>query len=223
MAGEGATVLPRVLVTGFSVFPGAPVNPTEALARLLSLDPPTEGLEVFQAEILPVEYAGLADRLSAIGRAFRPDIVIQFGLARRAIGFRLEGLARNSLKHARPDNQGHLPASEQICDGPESWTSTLPLNAIADDLQAAGLPVEWSDDAGGYLCNMAFALARSATCEGLQGGMTGFIHVPPLPEDALEGELPVSAVDLERGARRIIARCVATWTEAGRSDRNSKR
>ena len=141
MAGEGATVLPRVLITGFSVFTGAPANPTEALARLLSLDPPTEGLEAFQAEILPVEYAGLADRLSAIGRAFRPDIVIQFGLARRAMCFRLEGLARNSLKHARPDNQGHLPVSERICDGPESWTSTLPLNAIADDLQAAGLPV----------------------------------------------------------------------------------
>ena len=70
---------------------------------------------------------------------------------------------------------------------------------------------------------MAFALARSGTCEGLQAGMTGFVHVPPLPKDALNGELPMSAADLERGARLIIARCVATWTEADRSDRNSKR
>lgn len=223
MAGEGATPLPRVLVTGFSVFPGAPVNPTEALVNLLAGDPPAEGIEAFRAEILSVEYAGLGDRLSAIGRAFRPDIVVQFGLARRAIGFRLESVARNSLKHARPDNQGRLPAGERICNGPESWPSTLPLDAIGDDLHAAGLPVEWSDDAGGYLCNMSFALARSGTCEGLQADMIGFVHVPPLPEDALDGETPLSAADLERGARVIISRCVTIWSERARSDRNSIR
>jgi pyroglutamyl-peptidase len=223
MAGEGALPLPRVLVTGFSVFPGAPVNPTEALVHGMTRDPPTDGLAGFRTEILSVEYAGLTDRLSAIGREFRPDIVIQFGLARRAIGFRLEKIARNSLKHARPDNQGRLPASERICDGPASWPSTLPLEALRDVLEDAGLPVEWSDDAGGYLCNMAFALARSGTCEGLQAGMTGFIHVPPLPEDALDGETPMSAADLERGARLIIERCASIWSERARSDRSSTR
>ena len=88
---------PRILVTGFSVFPGAPVNPTEALVGILNDDPPAgEGIDAFRADILAVEYATIAGRLSAIGREFMPDIAIHFGLARECRGFRLERVARNS-------------------------------------------------------------------------------------------------------------------------------
>ena len=51
--------LPRVLVTGFGAFPGAPVNPTEQLIPLILQDWQSgryDGMCELVAEVLPVEY-----------------------------------------------------------------------------------------------------------------------------------------------------------------------
>ncbi|WP_052957990.1 pyroglutamyl-peptidase I [Aquamicrobium sp. LC103] len=204
----------RILVTGFSVFPGAPVNPTEALARILHDEPPTgEGIEAFRADVLAVEYATIQDRLSAIGREFLPDIVIHFGLARECSGFRLERVARNSHAEARPDQSGHMPDAALICAGPDILPSTLPLDRIAERLALAGLPVEWSDDAGGYLCNTVMTLSLAYACDGLRPVMSGFVHVPPLKEAEPENPHAMGIDDLVAGARLIIDASVAAWAE----------
>lgn len=202
---------PRILVTGFSVFPGAPINPTEALVGILADDPPTEGVEAFRAEVLAVEYETIAGRLSAIGRDFFPDIAIHFGLAGECRGFRLERTARNSHAEARPDQLGAMPATLQICAGPETFPSTLPLGLIADRLAGEGLPMEWSGDAGGYLCNMAFTLSAAHVCDGLRPVMTGFIHVPPLKEAEPAKPNAMGIDDLVTGARIVVAACVDAW------------
>ncbi len=44
----------KILVCGFSSFPGAPHNPTEAMVRTLESDP-RHG-EAFRAAVLPVEW-----------------------------------------------------------------------------------------------------------------------------------------------------------------------
>jgi pyroglutamyl-peptidase len=201
MTGQGV----RVLFTGFGPFPGAPQNPTDWLVSRLSADPPDgEGIAAFHAEVLDVEYEAVGPRLSALGKAFAPDIAIHFGLAAEAAGFRLERVARNSHAGARPDNAGRLPPGSRICEGPETLPSTLPLDAIAGALSARDLPVEWSDDAGGYLCNTVFVLSRFHVCEGLRPAMSGFIHVP------LAGApgVPLTLADLEAGARIAIGACL---------------
>jgi pyroglutamyl-peptidase len=211
-AGKGRLTMPsspRVLATGFSVFPGAPVNPTEALMTRWQAQPPAiEGMGAFRAETLAVEYAGMGDRLSAIGASFAPDIAVHFGLAHAARGFRLERIARNSLVNARPDNAGCLPASSTICAGPETFASTLPLETIAGMLDADGLPVEWSDDAGGYLCNMVFALSLAGVCDGFAPAITGFVHVPALAGTELAGNIGLTLDELDRGGRLILEACV---------------
>ncbi len=207
---------PRVLVTGFSVFPGAPVNPTEALmARWQSQPPVIEGMGAFRADTLAVEYAGLGDRLSGIGRGFAPDIAVHFGLAHAARGFRLERIARNSLANAKPDNAGCLPQNCAICPGPETFPSTLPLDAIAGTLEAAKLPVEWSDDAGGYLCNMVFTLSAARACDGFEPVMTGFVHVPALAGTEQAGNAALTLDQLDRGGRLILKACVAAFCSDG--------
>jgi len=198
---------PRVLLTGFSVFPGAPSNPTEALAKSLRDNPPEVEAEL-RAEVLVVEYETIATQLVDLSRDFQPDIALHFGLARECKGFRLERVARNTNAHARPDNRGNLPASAAICKGPETLESTLPLQRIARALDAASLPVEWSDDAGGYLCNTVFMLSAAHTCEGLSPSMTGFIHVPA------SDRLPLD--DLRRGALIALDACLDTWREKSR-------
>jgi pyroglutamyl-peptidase len=192
----------RVLVTGFEPFPGAPVNPTEWLVGVLRDEPPAiDGIAAFRAEVLPVDYAKVGLRLSEIGREFRPGIAIHFGLAAECSGFRLERIARNSFAGARADNAGAVPEPSAICHGPETLPSGLPLDAIHDALVAAGLPVEWSDDAGAYLCNMVFTLSRAHACEGFTPAMSGFVHVPPTGEGK-----PLGNVQLLAGARIIIER-----------------
>ncbi|MBX3569439.1 MAG: hypothetical protein KF914_15365 [Rhizobiaceae bacterium] len=198
---------PRVLVTGFEPFPGAPVNPTQALVEWLRDDPPAiGGLAAFSAELLPVDYAGIGPRLSEIGRVFAPDIAIQFGLAASSRGFRLERSGRNSFADAAPDNWGARPDDGPICGGPPLLPATLPLRAIHRALSGAGLPVEWSDDAGGYLCNMAMTLALAGACGGFRPRWSGFIHVSPVGEGA-----PLAEAAFRRGALIVVETVCAEW------------
>ncbi|MCG6857895.1 MAG: pyroglutamyl-peptidase I [Salaquimonas sp.] len=202
--------VPRILVTGFGPFPGAPQNPTQALVEHLRADPPAfEGLGAFHAECLDVDYEAIAPRLSAIGREFAPDIAIHFGLAASCSGFRLERVARNRHAQAQPDNRGALPASGAICAGPETLSSRLPLDAIAAALGNAGLPVEWSDDAGSYLCNTVMTLSLAHACECFAPLMSGFVHVP-LPGAGPE-EDRMAFDDLAVGTTLIVETCAREW------------
>ncbi|GIL03282.1 MAG: peptidase C15 [Alphaproteobacteria bacterium] len=211
MAVRSGGAAARLLVTGFGPFPGAPVNPTARLAEVLRARPPEWALAgegAFRAEVLDVDYAAIGPRLSRIGAEFAPDIAIHFGLAAECRGFRLERVARNSHAGARPDINGALPAATAICAGPATLASRLPLGAIAAALEAAGLPVEWSDDAGGYLCNMTMTLSLARACEGFAPAVSGFVHVP-LTREA--GGTALAEADLLAGARIIIDSCLAHW------------
>ncbi|MBS3649242.1 pyroglutamyl-peptidase I [Pseudaminobacter sp. 19-2017] len=200
---------PRILVTGFEPFPGAPVNPTQALVKRLRDRPPTLLLAgAFRAELLPVDYQAVGPRLSEIGRSFRPDIAIHFGLAADCRGFRLERVGRNAFLDARPDNRGFSPCDGPICAGPASLLSTLPLRAIHDALSAEGLPVGWSSDAGGYLCDLVLTLSLSCSCKGFAPQMSGFVHVPLIGPDR-----EMSEADLDRGVRIILSIAALEWSK----------
>jgi pyroglutamyl-peptidase len=207
---------PRILVTGFEPFPGAPVNPTQALVERLRAQPPTLPLcGALRAELLPVDYQVVGPLLSEIGRSFCPDIAIHFGLAADCRGFRLERVGRNAFLNARPDNRGFAPWDGPICAGPASLPSTLPLRAIHDALSAEGLPVGWSDDAGGYLCNVVLTLSLACSCEGFAPQMSGFVHVPLIGPDR-----EMSEADLDSGVRIILGVAALEWPKlAGFSSR----
>lgn len=207
MDAAGREHRPRVLVTGFEPFPGAPVNPTAWLVTALCENPPRPvGVGAFRAEVLPVDYRAIGPRLSAIGRSFSPDIAIHFGLSRECRGFRLERVARNRFINAPRDNAGFAPADGPICVGPDRLRPTLPLTAIHDAMADAGLPVEWSDDAGGYLCNVAMTMALAHACEEFRPSMTGFVHVPMVGEGR-----GLSEAALLRGAEIIIETTLGAW------------
>ena len=196
---------PRILATGFGPFPGAPVNPTQRLVERLRAEPPPGS---FRAELLQVDYLAIGPRLGEIGRAFSPDIAIHFGLAAGCSGFRLERIARNSLAGAPPDGNGVLPARAAICVGPQTIASRLPLEAIAAALASESLPVEWSDDAGAYLCNMTMTLSLAHACDGFAPPVSGFVHVQ-LTREAGGGAM--TDAELLAGARIVIETCRANW------------
>lgn len=175
---------PRVLVTGFGIFPGAPLNPTERLIPLIAQDAKNGRFDAIchiQTEVLPVSYKRVPVRLEELCAECSPDITIHFGLSAKANAITLENQAKNEIRPS-PDADGHVPDSRVITpDGPD-YLSTLPLTSIKRRLQSAGIPCDSSDDAGGYLCNFVFYLSRSAICKGLRPSISGFIHVPNLGE-----------------------------------------
>ncbi|HTV69357.1 MAG TPA: pyroglutamyl-peptidase I [Rhizobiaceae bacterium] len=201
---------PRVLVTGFGAFPGTPVNPTEALVAELEARKGefTDRCELATA-LFDVDYRALPARLEGLASPLSPDIAIHFGLSAQAAGFQLERLAKNEIRPNSPDNAGFIPGRGTICDLDESFGSTLPLEAIHAALTAKGLPVAYSDDAGGYLCNFLFYHARSGLCSAFTPHMAGFIHVPPLRSLMTPNGLTLD--QLVDGARTIIAVSVDRW------------
>lgn len=188
-AAAGENDLPRVLVTGFEPFPGAPVNPTQWLVeRLRNEPPPLDGMAGFRAELLPVDYRSIGPRLSMIGKTFAPDIALHFGLAHGCGGFRLERLAHNIFANAKPDNSGFAPPDGPICEAPALLPSRMPLQAIHSALKVENLPVVWSDDAGGYLCNVVMTLSLAGACEGFSPRISGFVHVPMVGDGCVLSE-----------------------------------
>ena len=205
---------PLILVTGFGAFPGAPVNPTEALVSRLEASSDTfDGICILQTAVFDVDYRSLPLRLETIASLLCPDIAIHFGLSAAATGFRLERVARNEIRANAPDNAGFIPDRApdraNICEREEALASSLPLESIHDALSLQGLPVDYSDDAGGYLCNFLFYHARSGLCPGFAPAMAGFIHVPPLK--ALTTPQGLDMETLVAGASTIIETCTAHW------------
>lgn len=168
----------RLLVTGFTPFPGAPHNPTEHLIRHFEANPPLDGLDVHcRFAVLPVDYTNAIPALEAAASGFEPHVAVHFGLSRKAEGFRLERLARNGIASGVPDNAGKNPDASPIRAGAADIPSSLPLVRIAEALEERGHAVQWSDDAGGYLCNYVFFHSAAGLCRGLAAPVSGFVHV----------------------------------------------
>lgn len=210
----------RVLVTGFSIFPGTPYNPSETLVRLLEERRPHFGPDVFlETALFETSYKTIADRLAEIGQRCPPNIALHFGLARTANGFRLERSARNLVSSPLADITGHTPAPGAICEGPDSHGSSLPLERIYDALTARGIPTEFSDDTGGYVCNFTYYHSRGGLVAGFQPELSGFIHIPYLEEQihhVADSDKPprISEAVLWTGALTIIKTCVSIFADS---------
>lgn len=162
---------PHILLTGFGPFPGVAVNASARLAALLAKRARRRwhGAHVACAT-LPTEWVRGPARLGALWRMHVPDVALHFGVTARAQGFEIERTGRNQCLDAE-DACGQRPAAaHHLHDGPASFASTLPLDAIVEQLKAAGIPCCISEDAGSYLCNAILyrSLLHAATAASLR-------------------------------------------------------
>ena len=185
---------PRVLVTGFGPFPGAPTNPTLGMLRLLDAEG-VEGVELAFAR-LPVTFAGIGPALREAALC-RPDAVLLLGLATRREILNVETLARNVAGRVTRDTDGAVPATTALVEGaPATRAATWPATAVLAALRGAGHEATLSDDAGDYVCNAALFHALGDRL----APAVGFLHVPPLRDD---GAAP-TAETLARAARLVV-------------------
>jgi pyroglutamyl-peptidase len=163
-----------VLLTGFEPFAGDRSNPSGDAVQIVAAQ--WTGPEELVTEILPVTFEGSRARMTTLITRHRPDLVIAAGLAggRGAIG--VERVAVNLVDARIPDNDGSQPVDVAVTDGaPAAYFSSLPVKAIARDLERAGIPAEVSHSAGTFVCNHVFFVAMDAVAPGVR---CGFVHVP---------------------------------------------
>jgi pyroglutamyl-peptidase len=169
---------PRLLVTGFGPFPGAPTNPTELLMQALADEKPEAfGVSAFKAVVLPTEYTRSWITLQRLFKTFAPEVVVHFGMSGRAEAIHVETLGRNAVDPAKPDAVGASLRSGRVRrGGPDTLDAKLPVGAIIERLAAARIDAALSTDAGDYVCNAT--LYRSLLAAPPRRRV-GFIHVPP--------------------------------------------
>lgn len=183
---------PRILITGFQPFPGAPYNPTEKLVeRLLRLRRPAFDTIERIGHVFPVTYGAVDRQLSMLIDAHHPDALLMFGLAARTPFIRIETRARNTITQIWPDAEHTQIRSRSIVANSDSTRRfgphTLRLLRAA---QMTGVDARASLSAGYYLCNYLSWRAIEAT--RLEDGprLAAFIHVPLVPRNPAECHAP---------------------------------
>jgi pyroglutamyl-peptidase len=202
-SGDGRTV---VLLTGFGPFPSVPVNATMTLVPRLAraAKPLFPGIR-FEYAILPTEWEAAPRQLDKLISRLTPDLVIHFGVSRRARGFEIERRGRN-VRALSADACGAIPNDACInVRGPALRPSRLPVAEIVVRLRQRGIAAFQSWNAGTYLCNAT--LFHALASKPLRQVPTGFVHVPA----ELTASGPAAG---NTSATRTAPGCPLTWAEA---------
>jgi pyroglutamyl-peptidase len=169
----------RVLLAGFGPFPGAPLNPSAAVAEALARRrrPALADLDR-SVHVFATTYAAVDRDLPKLF-VDKPDIVLIFGLAGRRHQMCIETRARNALSFLFPDASGRRQSTGVIeAGGPDALFGRAPFQRL---LSAAGprkIPARLSRDAGRYLCNYVYWRALRRAPRG--SPLVQFVHIPPV-------------------------------------------
>jgi pyroglutamyl-peptidase len=198
----------RVLITGFGPFPGAPFNPSAALAKALARRRRPALADIERAtHIFATTYASVDRDLPKL-LAQKPDIVLMFGVAGRRRQLCIETRARNAVSLLFPDASGHRPRHGVIkLHGPAARTGNAPFARLAG---AAGPKARLSRDAGRYLCNYVYWRAL----EHVRGTrpLVQFVHIPPVdakPRPRQRSKQPPTLAQLLKAAEAVLIALIA--------------
>lgn len=198
----------RVLITGFGPFPGAPFNPSAALAKALARRrrPALAGIERV-VHVFATTYASVDRELPKL-LAQKPDVVLMFGVAGRRRQLCIETRARNAVSLLFPDASGHRPRRGVIkLHGPAALAGNTPFASLAG---AAGPRTRLSRDAGSYLCNYVYWRAL----EQVRGTrpLVQFVHIPPVstkPRRQRRSKMPPTLAQLLKAAEAVLIALIA--------------
>ena len=198
----------RVLITGFGPFPGAPFNPSAALAKALACRRRPALADIERAtHIFATTYASVDRDLPKL-LAQKPDVVLMFGVAGRRRQLCIEMQARNAVSQLFPDASGHRPRNGVIkLRGPAALTGNAPFARLAG---AAGTKARLSRDAGRYLCNYVYWRAL----EQVRGTrlLVQFVHIPPVgtkPRPRRRSSRPPTLAQLLKPAEALLIALIA--------------
>ena len=192
-----------ILVTGFEPFDGFKINPSEEVAK--ALHEKNIGQYSVIGLVLPLDYKNALDILDDAIAEHRPEYILCLGQANRAV-ITIERIAINVLSTKKSDNYDNLPESDIInYEGPAAYFANLEPQPLVQILKDNGIPAEVSYYAGAYGCNwLLYNVMHRIDHGGLETQST-FIHLPPLPAQAIEKDLPTLAtMPLEMELKALV-------------------
>ena len=201
----------KILVTGFQPFGGESMNPAwEAVSRL----PDTIGDATVTKVEVPVVFGRGPEAVERAVEEVEPDLVLCVGQAGGRAKITPEFVGINYADARIPDNDGCQPVAERIVDGgPDAYFATLPVKAMVQAMQEAGVPAEVSYTAGTYVCNdVMYSLLHTLATRhpGVRGG---FLHVPYATEQATHLPASTPSMSVDDMARGIAVAIEAALTQ----------
>jgi len=178
----------RLLITAFPVFSNHSTNVSEEVLSQIERTA-TVNIDV-EAQLLSVDEKGSAQISERIRDGSRFSGILHLGLAAMSEKIHLERVARNLISMSEPDNSGRLIESEEVeTGGPPNLETTAPIHILDEEFEHDEL-VEWSMDAGGYVCNETFYRTLHALNEtGNSDIPTLFVHLPPISSIPIEKQV----------------------------------
>lgn len=198
----------KAILTGFEPFGPYKYNPVQDIAREY------DGKRIGNIEViglvLPCTYYGAFNLLSEKIDRIYPDIVLSTGLGSRVKGIRIESIGRNIMNGKYADAEGKKPENEPLVKGGKKWYSTNADNIhLANSLYEAGIPVELSIDAEGFICNsLVYLTAKRISNENLPIRFV-FFHTPWTKEyldriNLEQGKISIEKSDLNKSIEILL-------------------
>ncbi len=202
----------RILLTGFEAFAGRGINPSWEAAQQL------HGVVVGPARIDALRVPVLwRESVATIVREL--DREPAEGLVIGGLSFGRAAISVEAIAHAigdvpwQADNADLVLAAERSDGddaGPDALLATAPVRAIAQAINAAGIPAHVSWDGGAYVSNATlYGALRHTRDRGLELPTT-YLHVPGTPEMTTGTATPSLPLDLIVTAFRIACEVIAT-------------
>lgn len=193
----------KILLTAFDPFANEKINPTlEVLKKLED--------NILNAQIIKLKLPTIFDKSSKILeekiKEIKPDFILSLGQAGGRSKITAERVAINVDDASIKDNAGEKPIDQKIrIDGKNAYFSTLPIKAIVGEIKKAGIPAEISNSAGTFVCNhiMYEGLYFAEKYGNIKAG---FIHIPFLPEQVIDKDMPsMNISDIKKSLEIAIA------------------
>ncbi|HTJ59644.1 MAG TPA: hypothetical protein VL333_00480 [Candidatus Saccharimonadales bacterium] len=202
----------RILLTGFEPFAGRGVNPSwEAAQQLQGASAGPARIDVLR---VPVVWR---ESVATIVREL--DRVPADGLVIGGLSFGQPAISVEAIAHAIGDVPWQADSADQVLtaersdgddSGPDALLATAPVRAIAQAINAAGIPAHVSWDGGAYVSNATlYGALRHARDRGLELPTT-YLHVPATPEMTTGTATPSLPLELIVAAFRIACEVIAT-------------
>jgi pyroglutamyl-peptidase len=185
-----------VLVTGFGPFDIYDINPSQLIVENLD-GQIIDGKEIVGI-ILPVDFSGSVENITAAIESYNPDLIISTGLSPRAKKLNIEKIGVNIKMYPKGENLWFIPRKLEKF-GPPIRFSTINTKLIVTNLTNELIPSRQSYYAGFYICNAVLYGTIGYLKEENLDIDAGFIHVPLLTSQDPEGmelETMIDGVEL---------------------------
>lgn len=176
----------KILVTGFDPFGVDKVNP--ALETIKLLPQKISNHDIITLEVPTVGYKSLEIIEKAIIE-HNPDVILSIGQASGRYDITVERVGINLDDYRIPDNEGQQFVDKKIFeDGPDAYFVKLPTKEMVENIKKNNIPASLSYTAGTFICNHVLYGVSHLVETKYKGKLSGFIHIPCLPEQAINAK-----------------------------------